>query len=62
MAQRERDEFRVGDGVSRAREQIGEADLRTHARGQHAQRQVKRAGRGAKQITRQNFLRVGHLR
>jgi hypothetical protein len=32
-------ECRVGDGVAGAREQVGEADLRTHACRQHAQRQ-----------------------
>jgi hypothetical protein len=40
---RGRDDFRVGDGVGRACEQVGEADLRAHARGQHTQRQRKRA-------------------
>jgi len=47
---REREDFRVGDGVGRAREQIGEADLRADARRQHAQRQIKRARRDAEQI------------
>ena len=49
---RERDEFRVGDGVGGAREQVGEADLRAHRRRQHAQRQVKRARRCLEQIVK----------
>ena len=47
---RGRDEFGVGDGVGRASEQVGEADLRAHARGQHVQRQIKRARRRLEQI------------
>ena len=46
----QRDEFGVGDGVGRAREQIGEADLRAHGGRQHAQRQIKRARRRLEQI------------
>ena len=37
-----------------------EADLRAHARGQHAQRQIKRARRRLEQITQQSFARFGH--
>jgi hypothetical protein len=40
---RHRDNFSIRDGVGGASEQISQADLRAHGRGQHAQRQVKRA-------------------
>ena len=36
------DEFRVGDGVRRPREQVREPDLGPDGRRQHAQRQVER--------------------
>jgi len=42
-------------------EHVGEADLQAHARGQHAQRQVKRARCRLEQITQQFFLCVRHL-
>ncbi len=41
---RHRNEFRIGNGISGAREQIGEADLRAERAGQHPQRQIKRTG------------------
>ena len=55
-----RDEFGVGDGVGGTCEQIGEADLRAHGGGQHAQRQIKRTRGGAEQIGQQFFARFRH--
>ena len=46
----ERDDFGVGDGIGGAGEEVGEGDLGADGARQHAQRQVKGAGRGAEQI------------
>ena len=57
-----RNDLRVRDGVGRARQQIGEADLWTDRAGQHAQSLVKRARDLFEQFGQQPCRRIHHFR